>query len=454
MIAYEEALRTILENSQALPAERTTALKSMGLVAADDVVSDIDLPQSDIARLDGYAARSSDLKEAGPDAPVALRVIGRARAGQLTRKVVRRNTAIRIMTGSVIPAGADCVVRFEDTDEPGGKLGPNSDNPSTVKAFAAPVPGSGIRLRGSDIRKGSVVLGQGMVLGPAQISALLSIGKTRVTVIRRPVVTIIATGDELISPDRQLRPGKTFNSNAAALAALVLHYGGIPRLLGVARDNEASIIGKIQRGMTSDAIITSGGISHGDYDLMRLVLGKIGKVVFSRVRMGSGTGMVFSVVPRPALRGGSPFIPVFSLAGPPSGCLINFETLVRPALLKMRGMVQTKHPSVQATAVDTAANRKDIPCIQWTRLEEKEGRYRVMLNVDGTAGNLNPLLMANSLTVIPEGTMIRSGDAVRVLRLDWGCAYTPYKKYTGGAQRSRDNNAGHPYKKQAGGKER
>ncbi|HOC46004.1 MAG: gephyrin-like molybdotransferase Glp [Syntrophorhabdaceae bacterium] len=432
MIGYEEALQTILENSKVLEAEKTTVPKSMGQVAAHGVVSDIDLPQSDTARLDGYAARSSDLRAASRDTPVTLRVIGRTRAGQLTKKAVWKNTAVRIMTGSMIPAGADCVVRFEDTDEPDDKLGPNPDNPSTVKVFVAAAPGSGIRLRGSNIAKGSLVLAQGTILGPAQIATLLSVGKTRVTVVRRPVVTIIATGDELISPDRQLRPGKTFNSNAAALATLVLHYGGIPRVSGVARDNEASIVNKIQKGMTSDAIITSGGISHGDYDLMRLVLGKIGRVVFSRVKMGSGTGMVFSVLPRPALGGSNPLIPVFSLAGPPSGCLINFETLVRPALLKMRGMAQTKHPSVQATAVDTVANRKDIPCIKWTRLEEKEGRYRVMLNVAGTAGNLNPLLMANSLTIIPEGTMIRSGDAVRVLPLDWGCAYTPHKKYTRG----------------------
>ncbi len=419
MIDYQDALDKILKNTCVLGAERVSVCESVGQVLTENVFSDIDLPHTDISGFDGYAVRSADLKGASRHRPSHLRITGTVRAGRVTRRTVKPGTAIRIMTGAVVPDGADCVVRFEDTDEPANKNGPNPFNPSTVRIYAAPHPGKGIRQRGSVIKKGSPVLAKGTTVGPAQISTLLSIGRTTVSVIRLPVVTIIATGDELISVDRQLRPGKIYNSNAAALASLVALYGGIPRILGVARDNEKSLIEKIRKGISSDAIITTGGISHGDYDLVRSILGKIGKVVFSQVRMGSGTGMVFGRIWRTDTRRADQAVPVFALTGAPSGCLINFETLVRPALMKMRGMNRAGHRQVEATAVDGTVNEKDMPYARWTRLEEDRGRYRVTLNTGTDKGDLVSSAIANSLTIIPGRAMIRSGDAVRVLPLNW-----------------------------------
>jgi len=420
MISYEDALKKVLENARVLRAERRPVLESTGQVSAENVFSDLDLPQTDISGPDGYAVRSSDLLGAGEDNPVALRITGTARAGRATKKAVRTGAAIRIMTGSVIPQGADCVVRFEDTDEPQNKNGPSGNNPSTVKIYAPAAQGTGIRRSGSIVKKGTMALSRGTVIGPAQISSLLSIGKTWVTVIRRPVVTVIATGDELISPDRKLSPGKTYNCNAAAIASLVTHYGGIPRIVGVARDNAASILEKIQRGMDSDAIITSGGISQGDYDLVRFILGKIGKIVFSSIKMGPGAGVVFGLIRRPPVGGKNAAVPVFALAGPPAGCLINFETLVRPALLRMRGLTWVNHPAVEATAADTAANHKGIPLVKWTYLEEMDGQYRVVMNVADNIGSLTSIATANSLTIIPEGSLVEAGDTIQVLPLDWG----------------------------------
>jgi len=419
MISYEDAVKKVLENTQVLNTERRPVLESAGQVSAENVSSDFDLPQTDISGPDGYAVKSSDLKGAGRDAPVALRIVGTARAGRVTTKVVKSGTAVRIMTGSVIPDGADCVVRFEDTDEPGNKNGPNRNNPSMAKIYVEAAPGTGIRPSGSNVKKGTMVLSKGMLMGPAQISALLSIGKTKVTVIRRPVVTVIATGDELISPDKQLSPGKTYNCNAAAIASLVTHYGGIPRILGVARDNEASILEKIQKGMASDAIITSGGVSQGDYDLVRFILGKVGTIIFSRIKMGPGAAVVFGSIKRPPVKGRNAGIPVFALAGPPAGCLINFETLVRPALLRMRGLTQVDHPAVEATAADTTANNGGIPFVKWTYLEEIDGKYRVVINAPENTGGLTSIASANSLTIIPEQSLVRAGDTIRVLPLDW-----------------------------------
>jgi len=420
MISYEKALEMVLENVRVLRPERRPVLESTGQVAAHDVLSDVDPPPADIAGPDGYAVRSSDLLTAGSDTPVALSIIGAARAGRSTKRAVRTGTAIRIMAGSLIPEGADCVVPFEDTDEPDDKNGPNRDNPSTVSVFSSVQRGTGIRRAGSNVKTGSVAVLRGTVLGPAQVSALLSIGQTRVTVIRRPVVTIMATGDELVAPGKELSPGKTYNSNAAAIASLVGHYGGIPRILGIARDNEASVLEKLRKGLDSDAIITSGGISHGDFDLVRLVLGRIGKTLFSRVNMGPGAGAVFGLINRPPVRGRNGEVPVFALSGSPAGCLINFETLVRPALLKMQGFPRLNHPLVEATAANSAVNSKGMPCVRWTYLEENDGKYRATINAGGNKANLTSIAMANSLTILPEESTVKTGDSVRVLPLDWG----------------------------------
>ncbi len=420
MISYEKALEMVLDHVSALRPERRAILESAGQVAAQDVLSDIDLPPADIAGPDGYAVRCSDLLTAGRDTPVTLGIIGTARAGRSTKRTVRPGTAIRIMAGSLVPEGADCVVPFEDTDEPGDKNGPNRENPSTVNVFSAAERGTGIRRAGSNVKKGTVAVLRGMALGPAQVSALLSIGQTRVTVIRRPVVTIIATGDELVDPEKQLSPGKTYNSNAAAIASLVGHYGGIARILGVARDNESSVLEKFRKGLDSDAIITSGGISHGDFDLVRLILGRIGRILFSQINMGPGAGAVFGLINRLPARGKSGEVPVFALSGSPAGCLINCETLVRPALLKMQGLARLSHPCVEATAANSAVNRKCMPCVRWTYLEERDGKYRAVINAGGNKANLTSIAMANSLTILPEESTIREGDAVRVLPLDWG----------------------------------
>ena len=202
------------------------------------------------------------------------------------------------MTGSVVPEGADCVVRFEDTDEPGDKNGPSRLKAREVKIYVSPAPGANIQPAGRNAREGSLILTRGAVIGPAQISALAALGMRKVKVVRRPLIGVIATGDELVSPGRGLSPGKTYDCNTAGIASLVMHYGGIPRILGIARDNEASLRARIEKGMTLDAIVTTGGVSMGDFDLVRLLLGKLGKIVFSRIKMGPGAALAFGVIRR------------------------------------------------------------------------------------------------------------------------------------------------------------
>ena len=421
MLNLEQALETILNNISVMDAEDKPLLKCLGQVTAEDVNSEYDLPLTATAVPDGYAVRSADITGASQDKPVTLRIIGTVRAGILPKRSVRPGTTMRIMTGSAVPEGADCVVRFEDTDEPGDKNGPNKSNPSKVKIFVSEKPGVNIRPAGSNVTKGSLVLPKGTAIGPAQLSSLVAIGKNRIKVIRRPKIAVIATGDELISLGKSLTPSKSYNCNAAAISALIAHYGGVPQVLGIACDNEPSLLAKIQKGMAADAIITSGGVSMGDYDLVRLLIGKMGRVFFSRINMGPGKSFAFGIVKRRDGNGTS--VPVFALSGPPNGCLNNFETLVRPALLKMMGFSVLNHPVVEAIAEDSVPGKKPFPFIKWTDLSIVDGKYRVTMNKHEKTSMLAEMATSNSITIIPQGVAVKKGSKIQVWPLDWCLDY-------------------------------
>ena len=422
MTTYHEALEMVLRHIMVLGVEEKPLLASMGQVLAEDIHAGFNMPGSPISGPDGYAVQSQDIRGASRERPAVLAVTETVRAGRLPRSPVKQGTAVRIMTGSVVPEGADCVVRFEDTDEPGDKNGPSRRKAREVKIYVSSSPGANIQPAGSNAREGSLILPRGRVIGPAQVSALAALGLRKVKVVRQPVIGVIATGDELVSPGKDLSPGKTYDCNTAGMASLVIHYGGIPRILGIARDNEPSLRARIGRGMTLDAIVTTGGVSMGDFDLVRLLLGKLGKIVFSRIKMGPGAALAFGVIPRSTENDRTPTLPVFALAGPPTGCLINFETLVRPALLKMRGFERLGHPAVRAIALDSVPDRKPMAFVKWTSLTGAECEYRVELNFAGRMGNLASRACANSLTIIPEGAVVDAGDKVQVLPLDW-CGY-------------------------------
>jgi molybdopterin molybdotransferase len=414
MPSYQKALEIILENIHAMEIEEKPVYKSVGQVLAEDIYSDYDLPQSDTSGPDGYAVQADDIKDAGKDNPVTLRIIETVRAGHLPENSVTPGTAIRIMTGAVLPQGADCVVRFEDTDEPPDKNGPNRSNPSEVKIYVSMIPGTNrtnIGKAGHNIAQGSLVLSKGKVIGPAQVSILNLIGKSNIRVIRRPVVAILSTGDELISQGNPLLPGKTYDCNGPAIATLVEHYGGTARLLGIARDEEESLLSSIRSAAHADAIIMSGGVSKGDYDLSRIVVGKLGEVKFSRVDIVPGAAVAFGLVNISSDKSQSSPVPIFALAGPPAGCLVDFETLVRPALLKMQGYSVLSHPSVAAIVPDAIQGRQKVS-IKWTDVKKINGEYHVELNKIG-------MPKANSLTLIPEGAVVQAGEKIQVWPLDW-----------------------------------
>ena len=416
MPTYDEAVRIILDHVGVMDEEEKPISASLGQVLATDIVSDIDLPLVDQAGPDGYAVKSSDIQNASREHPVSLKIIGAVRAGIMPRKTVMTGTTMRIMTGSIMPKGADCVVWFEDTDEPGNKNGPNLANPSVVRIHKAVNAGDNILKVGATVKKGALLATKGSIFGTAQMVALALTGCNLVKTFRRPVIGVISTGDELISIGSKLRPNKVINCNGPALASLISHYGGIPRMLGMARDNEFSLLGKIKKGLDCDAIITSGGASRGDYDLTRRVLSSVGELVFSRINMGPGASVAFGMVYRNPKGESHNSIPLFALAGPPEGCMINAETLVRPALKKMLG-IQSQYPlGITAIALDDSAVRRDNAFVRWSNLEA-DGR--AVLKLKEEVGALVAVARANCLSITPAGEEVQSGDKIRVLPLDW-----------------------------------
>ena len=303
MLSVEEARSRILEMFQPLESERKPILEALGQVLAEDVSSPMFIPPLANSAMDGYAVQSSDITGATPDTPKSLRVIGQVAAGQLPQNEVIPGTAVRIMTGGPIPPGADTVVPFEDTDEYDLKSsGMGLSDIAEIKVNIGASEGSNVRPAGQDISKGQTVLKKGMLLRPSEIGVLASVGRDMVEVVRRPVVAVIATGDELMEPGGPIAPGKIYDSNSYSVAAAVLRYGGVPRFLGIARDNLESMNAKLEEGLDADLLLTSAGVSRGDYDIVKDLLASRGKVAFWSVRMRPAKPLAFGVFPRPGGR--------------------------------------------------------------------------------------------------------------------------------------------------------
>ena len=415
MISVDEALEKVLEHIDVLEAEESPVLGCLGQVLAEDIFSSINIPPLDNSAMDGYAVRSADTRGASRKSPRFLRVIDTATAGFICPSEVKPGTAIRIMTGAPIPRGADCVVRFEDTDE-----SEHQGTPVETGILREVVPGSDIRLGGEDITAGSLVLNRGTVIRPAEVGVLASLGCSKVRVIRRPVVAILATGDEIVDVTQPLPEGKIYNSNSYSVAALVLRYGGIPRILGIASDSEDSLLAGLRRGLDADMVITSGGVSLGDYDVVRDVLAKQGEIIFWQVREKPGKPLVFGIIKAAGKAGGIRNIPLFGLAGNPVSAMVNFELFARPAILKMMGKEKLAKPTVEAVLENAIENTDGHRIFARAMVEKRGGQYFARLTGPQGSGILTSMALANGLVVVPEDKPgVKAGDLVKVMMLDW-----------------------------------
>jgi len=402
MLSVEEAQKRVLDVFQPLEAERVPILEATGRVLAEDIRANVDIPPHANSSMDGYAVQAADTATASPDSPAGLRVIGELPAGYIPEQKVRAGTAIRIMTGAPIPPGADAVVKVEDTEAEDG----------FVDVLTPVEPGNYVRPAGEDVRRGTLVLHRGTRLRPQEIGMLAALGNTQVPITRRPRVAILATGDELVPIEESLPPGKIRNTNSYSNAAQVIKHGGEPILLGIARDTVAELTAKVEAGLNQDVdlFLTSGGVSVGDFDLVKDVLATEGEMDFWRVRMKPGKPLAFGHIRE---------VPILGLPGNPVSVMVSFEMFARPALLKMQGVEDGERSTVEATLMDGIPHKDERRHFVRVRLVWEDDEYHAYLTGAQGSGILSSMVKANALAIIPEDwDRASSGARVQVMLLD------------------------------------
>ncbi len=412
MVSVDEALDMVLSTVNVLNRQNKPLLRCLGQALAEDIIAPMNVPSFDNSAMDGYAVRASDITTAGSGNPIFLRVVGEVSAGQVSEVKVGPGMAVRIMTGAPLPEGADTVVPFEYTDEPVREHRQQAEN--EIGVFASLLPGSNVRRAGEDIRSGEVIIRKGTLLRSAHIGVMASIGRKTVPVIRRPVVGILATGNELVAPGLPLPPGKIYNSNSYSLAAQVMECGGIPKLLGIAMDEVGQLSVAVRTGLGCDLLITSGGVSVGDYDVVKQVLAVEGDVSFWTVRMKPGKPLAFGI-----FRGrDGKIVPHLGLPGNPVSSMITFEVFARPAILKMMGAANLFRPRVTAVMEDTLLNKDHRRIFARVIVTRRNDRYFVRLTGPQGSGILTSMMKASGIAVIPETTeRVEPGDEVEVIML-------------------------------------
>lgn len=427
-VKVEEALESILASLDILTSEEVKITEALNRVLAEDIYADTDIPQLDNSAMDGYAVRFSDTLGASKDKPKFLEVIDDVQAGYLSKKILKNNQAIRIMTGAVIPEGADSVVMVEETEKCRidiDKVYPVRNVKSTeekskiangVKIFKELKLGENIRRKGEDIKNGDLVISKGIFLNSAHIGILASLGKSKIKVSRRPKVAILATGDEVVDVDEKLEPGKLRSSNTYTLYSQILNSGGIPKNLGIAKDKPEELEKKLQEGFDCDLILTSGGVSVGDYDLVKFILAKMGTdIKFWKVAMRPGKPLAFGMISANAGKR----IPIFGLPGNPVSSMVSFEVFVRPAILKMLGQKQDARKEVDAVLEEDIKKKKELRYFLRAQTRWEDGIYLTRTTGPQGSGILKSMALANSLIILPEDEeFAEKGTRVTVRFLD------------------------------------
>jgi molybdopterin molybdotransferase len=400
MTPVEEAIQYILEQLHPLGKERLPLLQSLGRVLGENIFAPRNIPPWDNSAMDGYAVKWQDVRGALPEKGVVLKVLADLPAGRVFRGEVGSREAVRIMTGAPLPRGADTVVPVEDTEK----------SMDEVRILASPEKGKNIRLAGEDVQAGELVLEAGNVLRPAHIGLLASLQRSMVSVYQLPRVAILSTGDELLEIDEPWQEGKIVNSNSYSLAAQVAECGGLPLQLGVAQDRADDLSAKIKQGLSADILVTSGGVSVGDYDLVKGMLKELGQMNFWKVTMRPGQPLAFGVVFGK---------PLFGLPGNPVSSMVSFEQFVRPSILKMAGHRTLFRPTLKAVLRETLEKKAGlIHFIRCRLVREGEKLYAWTTGEQGS-GILSSMVKAQGLIVLPrDKTLARAGEEVRIILLD------------------------------------
>ena len=414
MLSVEQAYERVMARFQTLEFEEKALLDCMGQVLAEDIKSPLALPPLANSGMDGYALRHSDIVGASHENPKNLEVIGIVAAGHMPNRTVGPGTAIRIMTGAPIPDGADTVVPFEETDEVERKReGKPLDN---VAVFADMPTGCNVRPAGEDISAGTLVLERGIIVRAAEIGVIASLGMDSIKVIRRPIVAVLATGDELETAGIPLSDGKIYDSNSFSIAASIVDAGGIPKILGIARDSLTDLTTKLEATSGCDLVVTSAGVSKGDYDIVKDVLNQKGEMNFWSVRMRPAKPLAFGQLNDLDGR----IIPLMGLPGNPVSAMVAFEMFARPAIRIMLGKKKKPRPMVGGVLTGAIKNEDGRRVYARVEVEFKDGEYRATPTGPQGSNILTSMSKANGLAICPEDLAGKdAGEQVQIIMLDW-----------------------------------
>lgn len=398
LTSLTQAQRIVLDAATTLGCEKVGLLDALGRVLGEDIVAPRDNPPWNNSAMDGFAVRWQDIrKEHEITKPAELTIVEDVPAGQVATKSVGPGEAIRIMTGAPVPDGSDTVVRVEFTEP--------SD--TSVRIFQPEPQGANIRPKGEDVKEGECIIPKGTQLRPAEIGMLAILAKSFVLVHQRPRVAILSTGDELADLDEKFDENKIVNSNSYGIAAAVQEAGGIPLLLGIAKDTPESLKEKISQGLGCDILVLSGGVSMGDYDFTKVVFAELGADMhFWKLAIRPGQPLAFGKIQGKL---------AFGLPGNPVSSMVTFEQLVRLAVMKLGGCRHLERPVVEAKFQEKFSKHPDRRHFLRGILEQQNGKLTVRTTGPQGSGILTSMVKANGLIDIPEEVeKINPGDTVRV----------------------------------------
>lgn len=400
MLEFKEALKRVIEGVPRLEAESAPLDDLNRRVLAESIVSTINLPVADNSSMDGYALRAADVANASPETPVDLKLIGNIPAGEIGKNIIEKGTCIRIFTGSFLPEGADAVIMQEDTRA--------LEDGLSVQCTDAVKPWENIRFKGEDVKSGARLIESGTRLHTKHLGLIAALGQATVPVSRRPRVGILATGHELQEAGSPLSPGSIYESNRLMLSELVRQVGAIPHIYPLVDDTlESTKEALLIAAESNDVVLTSGGVSVGDYDLIRPAIEAVGgQIHFWRVRLRPGKPFVFAKVAGK---------PLFGLPGNPVSAVTTYMVLVRPALLQMQGATTIEPERRECQLSEAIANRADRPHFFRVQLGEQDG-----VTSAGLQGShaLQSLSKADGWLCVEPGAELKAGERVSVMVWD------------------------------------
>jgi molybdopterin molybdotransferase len=399
MISFHEARNKMLEGIKPLPSEKCPLADLLGRVLAQDITTSFDIPPRDNSAMDGFAVIASDVANATEQDPITLQVIEDVPAGKVSTKSLKSGQAIRIMTGAQVPEGADAVVPVELTSKGIKNI--------EVRILNAVKQGANIRRQGEDVKAGQSLITQGTRLRPQEVGLIASLGLTEALAIRQPVVGILSSGNEIAQPGQPLKPGQIYDANRFSVAGQVREAGACVNDYGIVLDDLNSIKDALNKASQEcDVIITSGGVSVGDYDLMKQALSELGSMNFWQVKQKPGKPLAFGHI------NGKP---VIGLPGNPVSSMVVCDQYVRPLLLNMQGCRDIFKKPISAVCDQDIRKQAGRTEFLRTKVEWREGAYHAMLTGPQGSGILTSMVQADGLMILPEECGgVKQGDMVQV----------------------------------------